>query len=134
MGGLQSVEAEEGIQEEREEKRERKRPKNRGRRSQVKMANFGVFLRLVLLFFFIQSHVESKHFLVKTENSPDGLDGPSESGDYAASLNRQVGQGGQGQDVGVWGEWGQWSECNSTSSNSTKFRFRNCNNATSVSS
>ena len=36
--------------------------------------------------------------------------------------------------VGVWAEWGQWSECNSTSSNSTKFRFRNCNNATSVSS
>ena len=43
------------------------------------------------------SHVESKHFLVKTENSPGGLDGPSDSGDYAASLNRQVGQGGQGQ-------------------------------------
>ena len=37
-------------------------------------------------------------------------------------------------DVGVWAEWGQWSECNSTSSNSTKFRFRNCNNATSASS
>ena len=38
------------------------------------------------------SHVESKHFLVKTEDSPGGLDGPSESGDYAASLNRQGGQ------------------------------------------
>ena len=38
------------------------------------------------------SDVRSKHFLVKTEDSPGGLDGPSDSGDYAASLNRQGGQ------------------------------------------
>ena len=32
------------------------------------------------------SHMRSKHFLVKTEDSPDGLDGPDEN------LNRQGGQ------------------------------------------
>ena len=40
------------------------------------------------------SHVEPKHFLVKTEDSPGSLDGPSDSGDYAASVNRQQ-TGGQ---------------------------------------
>ena len=40
------------------------------------------------------SHVEPKHLLVKTEDSPDSLDVPSDSGDYAASVNRQGGQGG----------------------------------------
>jgi len=41
------------------------------------MVNFGVFLHLDLLFFFMQSHVRSKHFLIKTEDSP------------GRSLNRQ---------------------------------------------
>merc|ERR1711909_212070 len=54
-----------------------RRNSTRGRRrSRVKMANFGIVL---LLCFFIQSHMRSKHFLVKTEDSPDGLDGPDEN-------------------------------------------------------
>merc|ERR1712025_1027489 len=73
--------------------KENREEKDQKRRSRVKMANFGVFLRIVLLFFFMQSYVEPKHFLVKTEDSPGGLDGPSDSGDYAASVNRQGGQG-----------------------------------------
>ena len=46
------------------------------------------------------SHVEPKHFLVKTEDSPDdlgdnlddNLDGHSDNASHAASLNRQGGQ------------------------------------------
>ena len=45
------------------------------------------------------SHVEPKHVLVKTEDSPDDIDGPSASSDYAGgpddyagSLNRHGGQ------------------------------------------
>jgi len=103
----------------------------------------------------MQSHVEPKHFLVKTEDSPDDIDGPGGPDDYAGSLNRQGDYAGGPVDyagslnrqagngtgdaagnaagngtgaVATWAEWGEWSGCDA---NQTRFlsRFRNCINA-----
>jgi len=82
----------------------------------------------------MQSHVEPKHFLVKTEDSPDDIDGPIDSGDYAGGPDDYSGSLNRQGAAANWAEWGEWSGCgtNSSDSNQTRFRIRNCNNAPSA--